>query len=93
MGEKQIRFQKFFLGEFFLKSQISGCCSFERSPHVQPPDHEWTRERDGLVALSWLMDLLGVELAGLTGPHQLGRVVEYRKPLESNAKCLADEGP
>ncbi len=46
-----------------------------------------------MEALSWLMDLLGVELTGLAGLHQLSRVVERRRPVESAAKHLADEGP
>ena len=33
-----------------------------------------------------------MELAGLAGLHQLGRVVERRRPVESTSKCLADEG-
>ena len=38
------------------------------------------------------MDLLGVELAGLAGLHQLSRVVERRRPEEPAAERLADEG-
>ena len=37
------------------------------------------------------MDLLGVVLTGLAGPHQLSCVVERRRPVESTAECLADE--
>ena len=40
-----------------------------------------------------MMDLLGVELAGFTGLHQLGRVIERRGSVESAAEYLADEGP
>ena len=64
----------------------------ERTQDIQSPDCEWPREWNGLDALSWLMDLLGVELAGLAGPHQLSCVVERRRPVESAAECLADEG-
>ena len=39
------------------------------------------------------MDLLGVELAGLTSLHQLNGVDERRGPVEPTAKRLADEGP
>ena len=67
--------------------------SRERAQDIQSPDREWPRERDGLEALSRLMDLLGVELAGLAGLHQLSRVVECRRPVESAAECLTDEGP
>ena len=35
--------------------------SRERAQDVQPPDRERPRERNGLEALSRLMDLLGVE--------------------------------
>ena len=38
------------------------------------------------------MDLLGVEFGGLAGLHQLGHVVESRRPVESTSECLADEG-
>ena len=38
------------------------------------------------------MDLLGVELAGLAGLHQLGRVVECRRLVDPAAERLADEG-
>ena len=37
------------------------------------------------------MNLLGVELAGFTGLHQLDCVVEYCWPIEPAAKRLADE--
>ena len=40
------------------------------------------------IPLSWPF----VELAGLTGPHQLGRVVECCRPVEPTAERLADEG-
>ena len=66
--------------------------SKEWAQNVQPPDCEWPCERDGLEALSRLMDLLGMELAGFTGLHQLGRVIEHRGPVESAAEYLADEG-
>ena len=66
--------------------------SRKRAQDVQSPDCERPREWDGLEALSWLMDLLGVELAGLAGPHQLSCVVERCRPVESAAECLADEG-
>ena len=66
--------------------------SREWAQDVQPPNREWPREWDGLEALSRLMDLLGVGLAGFAGLHQLGRVVERRGPVESAAECLADEG-
>ena len=59
---------------------------------MSTPDHEWPREWDGLEALSWLMNLLGVELAGLAGLHQLGRVIECRRPVEPAVERLADEG-
>ena len=39
--------------------------SREWTQNIQPPDREWPRERDGLETLSWLVDLLRVELAGL----------------------------
>ena len=38
------------------------------------------------------MDLLGVELAGLAGFHQLDRVVECRGPVEPTTERLAYEG-
>ena len=38
------------------------------------------------------MDLLGVELAGLAGLHQLGCVVESRRLVEPVAERLAHEG-
>ena len=36
------------------------------------------------------MDLLGVELTGLAGLHQLGRVVERRRPVEPTAELLGN---
>ena len=40
-----------------------------------------------------MVDLLGVELAGLAGFHQVGRVVERSGPVEPTAEYFADEGP
>ena len=45
-----------------------------------------------MEVLSRLVDLLGVELAGLAGFYQLGRVVECRGPVEPIAESLADQG-
>ena len=38
------------------------------------------------------MDLLGVELAGLAGSHQLDGVVECRRLVETATEHLAHEG-
>ena len=59
----------------------------------QPLDHKWPRERDGLETLSWLMDLLGMELAGFASLHQFDGVVECRGPIEPTVNRLADKGP
>ena len=67
--------------------------SRERAQDVQPLDREWPRERNGLEALSRLMNLLGVELEGFTGLHQLSCVVERSGPVEPTTEYLADEGP
>ena len=67
--------------------------SRKRAQDIQPPDRERPRERDGLQALSWLMDLLGMELAGFVGLHELDCVIDCHRPVESAAKRLADEGP
>ena len=64
----------------------------ECAEYVQPPDYEGPREWDRLEPLRWLVNLLGLELAGLAGPHQLSCVVERRRPVESAAECLANEG-
>ena len=40
--------------------------SREQSQDVQPPDREWSCERDCLEAVHGLVDLLGVELACFT---------------------------
>ena len=61
----------------------------KRAQDVQPPDCEWPRKGYSLQAFCQLMDLLGVELAGLAGLHQLGRVVECRRPVEPTMKRLA----
>ena len=66
--------------------------SRERDQDVQPPDHERPREWDSLEALSRLVDLLGMELAGLAGSDQLGAVVERRRPVELDAEHLSHEG-
>ena len=67
--------------------------SRERAQDVQPPDRERPREQNGLEALSRLMNLLGVELAGFAGLHQLSCVVERSGPVEPTAEYFADEGP
>ena len=64
----------------------------KQAQNIQSPYYERPREWNGLEALSWLMDLLGMELAGLIGLHQLSHVVEHRRPVESTSECLADEG-
>ena len=40
-----------------------------------------------------MMDLLGVELAGLTSFHQFDGVIECGGPIKPTAERLADEGP
>ena len=45
-----------------------------------------------MQALSRLMDLLGVELAGFTSLHQLNGVAERRGLVEPAAKRLANKG-
>lgn len=67
--------------------------SREWAQDVQPPNRERPHERNGLEALSRLMNFLGVELAGFARLHQLRCVVERSGPLESTAEYLADEGP
>ena len=49
-------------------------------------------ERDGLETLSGLVDLLGMELAGFTGSHQLDGIIDRRGSVESTAERLAHEG-
>ena len=39
------------------------------------------------------MNLLGVELAGFAGLHQLSYVVERGGPVEPTAEYFFDEGP
>ena len=56
------------------------------------PDYKRPREWNGLEALSWLMDLLGMELVGRAGPHQLCCVVGHCRPVEPAAESLADQG-
>ncbi len=60
---------------------------------VQPPDCEWPRKGYSLQASCRLMDLLGVELVGLTSFHQFHGVTECRGPIEPTAERLANEGP
>ena len=67
--------------------------SREWAQDIQPPDRKRPRERDGLQALCWLMDLLGVELAGLASLHQLDGIIERSGPIEPTAERLANEGP
>ena len=67
--------------------------SRERAQDVQPLDSERPRECDGLEALSRLMNLLGVELAGFVGLDQLSCVVERCGPVEPTAEYFAVEGP
>ena len=45
-----------------------------------------------LETLRGLVNLLGMELAGLAGSHQLGGVVERHRPVEPAAEHLAHEG-
>ena len=65
----------------------------KRAQNVQPPKCEWPREWNGLQALSWLMNLLGMELTGFTSLHQLDCIIEHCWPIEPAAKRLADQGP
>ena len=67
-------------------------CAGERPQDVQPPDREGPRERDGLEVLRRHVDLLGVELAGLTVLDQLGGVMERSRPVEALAESFPDEG-
>src|SRR5664279_4343866 len=64
----------------------------ERSQDVQPPDREWPREGDGLQFLRGLMNFLGVELAGLARPDELGGVLKRSGPVEAVAESFAGEG-
>ena len=66
--------------------------SREGTQDVQPPDRKWPREWDSLEALSRLVDLLGMELAGLARPYQPDCVVECRGPVEPAAERLVHEG-
>src|SRR5664279_2217128 len=64
----------------------------ERSQNVQPPDRERPREGDGLQFLRGLVDLLGVELAGLAGPNERGGVLKCGGLVETAAEGFAGEG-
>src|SRR5664279_738235 len=64
----------------------------ERSQNVQPPDRERPREGDGLQFLRGLVNLLGMELAGLAGPNEPGGVLKCGGPVEAAAECFASEG-
>ena len=66
--------------------------SRERAQDVQPPDRERPRERDGLEALSGLVDLLGMEQTGITGSYQLGGIIKRHGLVESATEYLANEG-
>ena len=64
----------------------------KRAQDIQPPDCEWPFEGYSLQTSSWLMDLLGMELAGLASLYQFDNIIERSGPIESTAERLANEG-
>src|SRR3990170_4437887 len=63
----------------------------EGADDVEPPDRERPGERDGLEGLSWLVNVLGVELACFTSDDHRQGVLKGYRPVESLTKCLADK--
>ena len=57
---------------------------------VEPPDRERQGERDGLEGLSWLVDVLGVELACFASDDHCQGVLKGCRPVESLTEHLAD---
>jgi hypothetical protein len=66
--------------------------SGERAQDIKPPDQKWPGERYCLESLSWLMDVLAVELAGFTSGDKLCCILEGRGPTETLLESFADQG-
>ena len=66
--------------------------SWERSQEIQPPDRERPGERDSLESSRGLVNLLGVELAGVGGLDDCSCTLKHRGPVESTPEDLALEG-
>jgi hypothetical protein len=66
--------------------------SGERAQDIKPPDQKRLGERYRLESLSWLMNVLGVEVAGFTSGDKLCCVLESRVPVETLPESFADQG-
>jgi hypothetical protein len=66
--------------------------SGEWAQDVEPPDQKWSGERYRLESLSWLMNILGVELAGFTSGDKLCCVLEGRGPIETLSEGFVSQG-
>ena len=64
----------------------------EGSQEIQPPDRERQGERDSLESLCGLVNLLGVELAGVAGLDDGGCILKHRRLVEATPEDLACEG-
>ena len=68
-------------------------CSFERSNHIEPPDHERPRDGDRLECLGRQVGLLGIVLTPFIGAHNLFSVGYYGRPVEALSERISDQGP
>ena len=67
-------------------------CLWERSQEIQPPDRERPGERDSLESLRGLVDLLGMELAGVASLDDCSCILKHRGPIETAPEDLARDG-
>jgi hypothetical protein len=63
----------------------------EGADDVEPPDRERLGQRDGLEGLSWLVDVLGVELACFASDHRRQGVLKGCRPGGPLTERLADK--
>ena len=65
-------------------------CSFERSDHIKPLDHEWPHDGDRLDCLGWQVGLPSIVLTPFVGAHDLFSVDYCGQPVEALSECISD---
>ena len=63
-------------------------CSAEVSHDVKSPNREGPGQWNCLQSLSWLMNVLGMELESFTGLHDIFRICHGRGPIKSLPHCF-----
>src|SRR6187399_2020846 len=65
----------------------------ERAEDIEPPDREGPGQRERLESLSWLMNLVGMELARFTLGYLCSCILEGFLPKEPLPECLPGKCP